>query len=147
MKIYYLLLLNILFLRNTARGYIFSTTLPASSVAAAIKGFQLLQQSPQYVETLRENIDFWNSLCRQYNLPMTAETPIVSIEVGSEETALLLAERLFEEGFFFFSIRYPTVAEGSARLRITLTTLHTREHLEQFAQTLAELLKETTVKN
>lgn len=132
------------YLRNTARGYIFSTSLPAPSVAAAIKSFQLLQQSPQYVEKLRENIDFWNALCRQYNLLMTAETPIVSCEVGSEETAILLSERLFEKGFLVKAIRYPTVAKGAARLRITITALHTHEHLERFAKMLAELLKETT---
>lgn len=127
------------FLRNTARGYVFSTSLPAPSVAAAIKSFQLLQQSPKYVEALRKNIDFWNSLCRQYNLPMTTETPIVSCEVGSEERALLLSERLFEEGFFVKAVRYPTVAKDHARLRITLTALHTHEHLERFAKMLAEL--------
>ncbi len=131
------------YLRNTARGYIFSTSLPAPSVAAAVKSFQLLQQSPQYVEALRENISFWNALCRQYNLPMIAETPIVSCEVGSEETALLLAERLFEKGFFVKAVRYPTVPKDHARLRITLTALHMCEHLERFAKMLAESLKKT----
>ena len=129
------------YLRNTARGYVFSTSLPAPSIAAAMKSFQLLQQSPQYVEALRENISFWNALCWQYSLPMTAETPIVSIEVGSEETALLLAERLFEKGFLVKAIRYPTVAKNRARLRITITALHTHEHLERFAKMLAGLWK------
>ena len=131
------------YLRNTAREYIFSTSLPAASIAAAIKSFQLLQQSPQYVEALRENISFWNNLCRQYNLPMIAETPIVSCEVGSEERALLLSERLFKEGFFVKAIRYPTVAKDRARLRITLTALHMCEHLERFAKMLAESLEKT----
>ncbi len=135
------------YLRNTARGYIFSTSLPAPSVAAAIKSFQLLQAPSRYVEALRKNIALLNSLCRQFNLPMTAETPIVSCEVGSEETAILLSERLFEEGFFVKAVRYPTVAKGAAWLRITITALHTHEHLERFAQTLAGLLKEMTVKN
>ena len=130
------------YLRNTARGYIFSTSLPAPSVAAAIKSFQLLQAPSRYVEALRKNIALWNSLCRQYNLPMTAETPIVSCEVGSEETAILLSERLFEKGFFVKAVRYPTVAKGAARLRITITALHTHEHLERFAKMLAGLLKE-----
>ena len=130
------------YLRNTARGYVFSTSLPAPSVTAAIKSFQLLQQSSKYVEALRENIAFWNSLCRQYNLPMIAKTPIVACEVGSEERALLLSERLFEEVFFVKAIRYPTVPKNRACLRITLTALHTREHLEYFARTLAGLLKE-----
>ena len=129
------------YLRNTARGYIFSTSLPAPSIAAAMKSFQLLQQSPQYVEALRENISFWNALCRQYSLPMTAETPIVSCEVGSEERALSLSERLFEEGFFVKAVRYPTVPEDRARLRITITALHTHEHLERFAKMLAGLRK------
>ena len=130
------------YLRNTARGYIFSTSLPAPSVAAAIKSFQLLQASSRYVGSLRENIDFWNALCRQYSLQMTAETPIVSCEVGSEDRTLSLSERLFEEGFFVKAVRYPTVPKNRARLRITLTALHTHEHLERFAQTLAGLLKE-----
>ena len=131
------------YLRNTARGYIFSTSLPAPSVAAAIKSFQLLQAPSRYVEALRKNIALLNSLCRQFNLPMTAETPIVSIEVGSEETALLLSDCLFEKGFFVKAIRYPTVAKGSARLRIAITALHTREHLECFAKMLAGLLWKT----
>ena len=131
------------YLRNRARGYIFSTSLPAASIAAAIKSFQLLQSSSKYVEALRENIAFWNSLCRQYNLPMTARTPIVACEVGAEEMAVKLSEQLFERGFFVKAIRYPTVPKDCARLRITIMALHTREHLERFAGTLAGLLKET----
>lgn len=131
------------YLRNTARGYIFSTSLPAPSVAAAIKSFQLLQAPSRYVEALRKNIALLNSLCRQFNLPMTAETPIVACEVGSEDRTLSLSERLFEEGFFVKAVRYPTVPKNRARLRITLTALHTHEHLERFAGILAGLLWKT----
>ena len=87
------------FLRNTARGYVFSTALPAASIAAAIKSFQLLQSSSQYIEALWKNISLWNDLCRYHSLRAVAKTPIVSLIVGSEETAMLLSEQLFERGF------------------------------------------------
>ena len=74
---------------------------------------------------------------------MTARTPIVACEVGAEEMAVKLSEQLFERGFFVKAIRYPTVPKDCARLRITIMALHTREHLERFAGTLAGLLKET----
>jgi 8-amino-7-oxononanoate synthase len=55
---------------------------------------------------------------------------------GSNENALQMAQQLRERGFWLSAIRPPTVPQGKARLRITLTALHEREHIERLAETL-----------
>jgi 7-keto-8-aminopelargonate synthetase-like enzyme len=58
--------------------------------------------------------------------------------VGAEAEAVALSERLLEAGVFVPAIRYPTVARGEARLRITVSAAHTSEDIEQLLKALGE---------
>lgn len=64
---------------------------------------------------------------------------IIPFIMGEEAAAVNAAQQLRERGFFIPAIRYPTVARGQARLRITLTADHTAEEVAQLANALAEL--------
>ena len=59
--------------------------------------------------------------------------------LGSNERALEASRRLFELGFFVRAIRPPTVAPGTARLRITITAMHERDHLEALLEALRKV--------
>ena len=59
--------------------------------------------------------------------------------VGDEQAAIDLAQTLQNRGFFVPAIRYPTVARGSARLRITVTAAHTEDQIRALCEAIARL--------
>jgi 7-keto-8-aminopelargonate synthetase-like enzyme len=61
--------------------------------------------------------------------------------VGDEQAALDLAAALKSEGFFVPAIRYPTVAKGSARLRITVTAAHQEDQIKALCDAVKRLSK------
>ena len=116
---------------NSARSYIFTTAQPPALAAAVLASLQLIAGEPwrrtrlqQYVRSVRERLADVN-----FQL-MPSRTPIQPIIIGRNEQAMLLAARLKERGYWVPAIRPPTVPEGTARLRITLTAAHTQDQLE-----------------
>ena len=67
---------------------------------------------------------------------LPSSSAIHALMAGSNESALQISEQLRERGFWLSAIRPPTVPQGKARLRITLTALHKREHIERLVETL-----------
>jgi 8-amino-7-oxononanoate synthase len=122
---------------ETARPYLFSTA-PAPAMACALsQALQCLQQQPEHHARLQDNIRHFSALAAQAGLPvLLSQSAIHALMAGSNENALQLAERLRERGFWLTAIRPPTVPQGKARLRITLTALHEREHIERLVDAL-----------
>jgi 8-amino-7-oxononanoate synthase len=122
---------------ETARPYLFSTA-PAPAMACAVsKALQCLQEEPEHHARLTDTIRCFNTLAAQAGLPvLPSQSAIQALMVGSNESALLMAERLRDKGFWLTAIRPPTVPQGKARLRITLTALHDKDHLEHLVETL-----------
>ena len=71
---------------------------------------------------------------------LSSETAIQPLMIGDSENAVCISKKLFDEGFLISAIRPPTVPEGSARLRITLTSAHTEEQVDSLLETLGKLL-------
>ena len=130
------------FLINRARSFIFSTSPPVPVVAASRKAIEIAA-SPEG-DSLRaklwENIHLLQSLL-SIKAPASAILPVL---IGNESAAVETSARLFEQGFLVPAIRFPTVAKGSARLRVTLTASHTRSDIESLARALqcSEALKQ-----
>jgi glycine C-acetyltransferase len=70
-----------------------------------------------------------------------SETPIIPIHVGDAAKAFEFSRKLFDAGVYAPAVRYPTVAEGKARLRAIVSAAHKREQLLKAAETLAEVGK------
>ena len=134
------------YLRNKARSYVFSTSLSPAVISCAIKSFEILEQNPKLVQKLHSNIDYFNECLQKQNIKAHSKTPIFSILIGDERRALEVAQKLFNDGYFVKAIRYPTVRIGHARLRITLTTIHTKKELEKFSEKLGEVIFQLTEK-
>jgi 8-amino-7-oxononanoate synthase len=122
---------------ETARPYLFSTA-PAPAMACALsQALQCLQQQPEHHARLQGNIRHFSALAAEAGLPvLPSSSAIHALMAGSNESALQMAEQLRERGFWLSAIRPPTVPQGKARLRITLTALHEREHIERLVETL-----------
>jgi 8-amino-7-oxononanoate synthase len=148
------------YLVNRARSFIFSTA-PLPAAAAAATAALHLVQSPEgrkRREMLFQRVNQLNAaLLHGYGgehpssklqPPENIQTPtaggqipsaIVPYIIGEEMAAVNAAQQLREQGFFIPAIRYPTVARGQARLRITLTADHTAENVAQLLTALTNL--------
>lgn len=124
------------YLINRARSFIFSTSPPAPVAAASRKAIEIAA-SPEG-DALRaklwQNLQHLQSLL-SINTPASAILPVL---IGNETAAVETSARLLDQGFLVPAIRFPTVAKGSARLRVTLTAAHTASDIESLAQALRE---------
>ncbi|NOS71500.1 MAG: 8-amino-7-oxononanoate synthase [Verrucomicrobia bacterium] len=124
------------FLINRARSFIFSTA-PVPAAAAAATAAIALVKSPEgqsRLEQLNARVSELHSVLRTLHSAFhSAITPVI---LGEESRAVAVAAALREQNIFVPAIRYPTVARGSARLRITLTASHTAAEVRQLVESL-----------
>jgi len=131
------------YLRNTARSFIFSTSLAPAALAAAETALSILEMEPERITRLRSNTSrFCQALSRE-GISVKSNSAIVPIIIGDEEKAMKIAQRLFAEGVFLTAIRYPTVPKGSARLRAAVMATHSESDLITAAHKIAMAIKET----
>jgi 7-keto-8-aminopelargonate synthetase-like enzyme len=122
------------YLINRARSFIFSTAPPPHCAAASRAAVELLEstEGEALVSKLHHNIALLAA-----SLSAPAQSAIFPVIIGDEKSAVETSRRLHTEGFLVPAIRYPTVARGSARLRITVTAVHQRETIERLASRLS----------
>jgi 8-amino-7-oxononanoate synthase len=130
---------------NRARSFIFSTAPPPAFAAAATAAVEFLRSEAgeQRRLTLWDRIELLRELCPEIAPPLVMPLPngsaINLLHVGDEQAALDLSRSLQSEGFLVPAIRYPTVAKGAARLRITVTAAHTEAQIRHLAEALGRL--------
>ncbi|HSY19814.1 MAG TPA: 8-amino-7-oxononanoate synthase [Candidatus Acidoferrales bacterium] len=112
------------YLINRARSFIFSTAPVPAAAAAALAAIELAQSSEgdELRKLLFVRLENLNSKLKIKNSKLSSA--IVPLILGDEATALAVADKLRAQNIFVPAIRYPTVARGAARLRITLTAAH-----------------------
>jgi 8-amino-7-oxononanoate synthase len=129
------------FLRNKARPFIFTTSLPPASCAASIEAMRLMRSKPALRERLWKNADYFKRRVTALGLDMRgSETPIVPIMVGDHVKASEISRKLWKEGIYVPAIRPPTVPMGESRLRIVVTAMHTKQQLDHLLAVLARTL-------
>jgi 8-amino-7-oxononanoate synthase len=123
-----------------ARSYIYTTALPPALAVATRESLRILQAEPWRRTQLAERVEQFRRGAAALNLPLAASfTPIQPLLAGSAARALAWSRHLADQGIWVTAIRPPTVAEGSARLRITLSALHSPAQVEQLLAALATL--------
>ena len=124
---------------NRARSFIFTTAPVPAQISAAIKALEIVgSDEGELLRTqLWSNVDHLkNGLIKLgWKLP-TVRSAIVPIIVGDEAEAMALSDRLRNDGVWVPAVRYPTVAKGAARLRLTLSASHKSEHIETLLEAL-----------
>ncbi len=132
------------YLIQSARSYIYTTAMPPAVAAATLASLDIVRRADDRRERLRENIVAFRAGVAALDLPLLdSETAIQGIIVGDNAAATRLSEALFEAGFLVTAIRPPTVPEGTARLRLTLSAAHTAEQIERLLDALARLASPT----
>jgi 8-amino-7-oxononanoate synthase len=123
-----------------ARPYIYTTAMPPALAAAALEAVQLAQTETWRREKLFSLIERFRRGASELDLPLTASTSAIQpLLLGSAEAALAAAQTLERQGLLVSAIRPPTVPQGQARLRITLSAAHEEAHVDQLLGALETL--------
>jgi glycine C-acetyltransferase/8-amino-7-oxononanoate synthase len=131
------------YLINRARSFIFTTALPPSVIGGALESLNLLEKEPERRHALWDNVLFFKNGLHAIGFnTLDSETPIIPLVIGNAETAVAVSDYLLGEGIFIQAIRPPTVPEGTARLRITIMAVHSRQDLEFALRKLEKAGKE-----
>jgi len=123
-----------------ARPYIYTTAAPPALAAAILEAVKIIETENWRREKLNQSIAYFRQQAAAAGLePMRSQTAIQPLVIGDNHRAMQLGEALFERGIHVTAIRPPTVPEGSARLRVTLSALHEPAHIDRLIDTLASL--------
>jgi len=117
---------------NTCRPFVFTTALPPAVVSGVRAALELVAEASELRDSLRSRAQLFRSRLAALGLDTAGSTTqIVPVLVGANERALAFSEALERNGVLGVAIRPPTVPEGTARIRLSLTAAHTDDQLEQ----------------
>ena len=120
-------------LRQRSRPYLFSNTMAPPIVGASMKAIDLLSQSGELRERLKENTRLFREGMSERGFNITpGEHPIVPIMLGDAALAAKMADAMLERGIYVVGFSYPVVPKGQARIRVQVSACHTQDDL-QFA--------------
>ncbi len=135
------------FLYHRARPFLFSTSHPPSVAATCIAAFDILENEPERIERLWANTAYFKEQLTAAGFDIggrttpASETPIIPIILGDGRKTMEFSRELFANGLMATGIAFPTVPEGKARVRIIMTSEHTREMMDQALETLTRVAK------
>jgi len=120
------------YIKHRARTMIFSAAPPPASVAAALATVDIMDREPERRAKLWDNTGFFAEGLRSLGLNTgESRTPVVPIVVGEDLTALMMVQRLHEEGVFVNCVLSPATPPGRALIRTSLMATHTHEQLSR----------------
>lgn len=129
-------------LRQFARTYIYTTAPPPGSVAAARCGLRLAQDEPWRRNHVHALVARFRAGAAQLGIPLgESRTPIQPLPLGTADRAVRWSAALETRGLRVAAIRPPTVPEGEARLRISLTACHREDHVDRLLDALADVAR------
>jgi glycine C-acetyltransferase len=119
------------YLKQKARPFLFSSALNPGEVAAIMKSIEIMDRDDSLLKKLWNNSDFLKEKLRNlgYNTGKS-KTPITPVIIGGEKETIDLSKALYDGGVFASPIVYPTVAKGTARIRLMPSAVHSREDLK-----------------
>ncbi|MCR4379176.1 MAG: 8-amino-7-oxononanoate synthase, partial [Rhodospirillales bacterium] len=130
------------YLINCARAFIYTTAPPPLTALAVERALHVVQNEPDRREKLFGQIEYARAKLAAVFGPLPGSTQILPLIVGEDTRAVALAQALQTQGFDVRAIRAPTVAEGTARLRISITLNASREDIDALSRALAHVLAE-----
>ncbi|WP_083001174.1 8-amino-7-oxononanoate synthase [Halomonas sp. GT] len=128
-----------------ARSYIYTTAQPPSIAASTLEALAIVQREPEHRQRLQRHISYFRQQALALELPLAdSHTPIQPLLLGNEPRTMAWAAKLAQRGIHVGAIRPPTVPNGAARLRITLSARHTPEDIDRLIEGLSACQREET---
>jgi glycine C-acetyltransferase len=118
-------------LRQRARPYLFSNSIPPTVVAGSLVALDLVAQGSNTRETLRENAKYFRDQMSAAGFTLLpGEHPIVPVMFADEHEAVRMAAELFKLGIYVVAFSYPVVPLGKARIRVQVCATHTKADID-----------------
>jgi len=134
--------------RSMASGFIFTTSIPPSTAAGALRSVKVLKVTPEKRVSQQERANTLKSRLRAggYDF-IDGETHIVPLMVGDPVKCQAISDRLIEDfGIYAQPINFPTVPRGTERLRFTPGPFHTDQMMDELMSALDEVWAEFELK-
>lgn len=130
-------------LRQKARPYLFSNSVPPSVVAGTIAALELISAHPELAIKTMENAGLFRSLMSENGFDLLpGNHAIVPVMFSDEHVAVAMAKALFERGIYAVAFSYPVVPMGKARIRIQLSASHTFDEIKKCVNAFVDARKE-----
>jgi 8-amino-7-oxononanoate synthase len=124
------------YLRNFCKPAIYSTAIPAPTLAANLKAIEIITKDKKLGAKALENANYFCNLIGLKN----SQSTIIPIIMGDTSKTLSISKKLKQKGFLISAIRPPTVEVGKARLRITFCANHKKSDIKKLAMVLKKSL-------
>lgn len=119
-------------LRQRARPYLFSNSLPPAVVAAGIEAIELVENGSELRAKLFENATYWRAGLEKLGFDLLpGHHPIVPVMLGEAQLAQDMAAKLFDEGVYVSGFFFPVVPRGQARIRTQMNAALTTTELDR----------------
>ena len=119
-------------LRQRARPYLFSNSLPPAIVSAGIEAIRLVEEGDSLRAQLFENASYWRAGLAKLGFELLqGEHPIIPVMLGEAQLAQDMATRLFNEGVYVSGFFFPVVPRGQARIRTQMNAALSRGELDR----------------
>ncbi|HET9097461.1 MAG TPA: glycine C-acetyltransferase [Candidatus Baltobacteraceae bacterium] len=126
-----------------SRPQLFSNALPATVACSALAALDYLDQHPQIAQRLRDNVACFRSELERLGFkPLEGESAIIPIIVGDTAFAIAMSDQLLKKGVFVTGFGFPVVPEGTARIRVQISSKLTREEMDRALAAFAAVGKD-----
>ena len=133
-------------LRQRSRPYLFSNTLAPTITAGSIAVLNMLSETTELRDRLEENTQYFRSQMTAAGFDIKPGThPIVPIMLYEAQLSQEMADQLLKRGIYVIGFYYPVVPKGQARIRVQISAVHQRHHLDQAINAFTEVGKELGV--
>lgn len=130
-------------LRQRARPYLFSNSLPPSIVAAGIEAIRLVEEGAELRAQLFKNATYWREGLEALGFDiLPGEHPIIPVMLGEAQLAQDMAAKLFDEGVYVSGFFFPVVPRGQARIRTQMNAALTQQDLDRALTAFGKVGKE-----
>ncbi|WP_170334706.1 glycine C-acetyltransferase [Ruegeria arenilitoris] len=133
-------------LRQRARPYLFSNSLPPSIVAAGLEAIRLVEEGDMLRAQLFGNAKYWRAGLEKLGFDLLpGEHPIIPVMLGEATLAQDMAAKLFDEGVYVSGFFFPVVPRGQARIRTQMNAALTKDELDRALAAFGKVGKELGV--
>ena len=118
-------------LRQKSRPYLFSNSLAPALVVACLKALEIINLNKNLLKDLEQNTLFFREKIKEIGFEVMGEShPIVPIMIYDAKKNVALSEMLLEKNIYVIPFSFPVVPKDQARIRVQLSSIHSREQLE-----------------
>ena len=133
-------------LKQRSRPYLFSNALPPSIVKATLQALEIVEKEPARRARIKENTLYFREKMNQLGFTLKGEShPITPVMLGDAEIAQKMSAALLEKGLYAVGFFYPVVPKGQARIRLQLTSEHSKKQLDKAIEIFEEVGKSLKV--